>query len=97
MFGRNFEKLKKNSALKAVLRVKHCLKFRSLELQWLSCRNHIVTDCCSSAGRTTGRRVLAQRLLRALMQRSTGCRGALPATARRPQRTIMIQSQRIWR
>ena len=59
MFARNFDKLKTNSALKAVYRVKHHLKWlkikcRSPELQGLSCRNNIVTACCSSAGRTAG-------------------------------------------
>ena len=57
MFGHNIDKLKTNSALKAVYRVKHYLKWlkikcRSSELQGLSCRNNIVTACCSSAGRT---------------------------------------------
>ena len=41
MFGRNFDKLKTNSALKAVCRVKR----RSPELQGLSCRNNIVRAC----------------------------------------------------
>ena len=57
MFGSNFDKLKTNSALKAVYRVKHDLKWlkmkcRSPELQGLSCRNNIVAACFSSAGRT---------------------------------------------
>ena len=59
MFGRNFDKLKTNSALKAVYRVKQHhellkLKCRSPELQGLSSRNNIDTACCSSAGRAAG-------------------------------------------
>ena len=46
MFGRNFDKLKTNSALEAVYRVKHHrkwlkIKCRSPELRGLSCRNNI--------------------------------------------------------
>ena len=59
MFGLNFDKLKTNVALKAVYQVKNHLKrlqikCRSSEFQELCCRNNIVTDCCSSAGRTGG-------------------------------------------
>ena len=58
MFVRSFNKIKTNSALEAVYRVQHHLKWlkikcRSSELQGLSCRNNIVTPCCSSAGRTS--------------------------------------------
>ena len=48
MFTRNFDKLKTKFARQAVYRVKHHLKLlkikcRFSELQWLSCRNNIVT------------------------------------------------------
>ena len=88
MFGLNFDKLKTNSALKAVYRVKHLFKWlkikcRSSELQGLSCRNNIVTACCSSAGRATG---VCPAFAPALMQRRAG---ALPATAQRPQQAVI--------
>ena len=59
MFVSNFDKLKTNSALKAVYHVKHHLKWLKIncwfpELQGLSFRNNMVTACCSTAGRTAG-------------------------------------------
>ena len=88
MFGRNFEKLKTNSALNAVYRVKHNLKWlkikwRGLVLQGLTCRNNIVAACCSSAGRPAG---VCPAFFRALVQRRAG---VLPATAPRPERAAM--------
>ena len=88
MFGPNLDKLKTNSALKAVYRVKHHLKLLKIKcrfsvLQRLSCRNNIVAACCLSAGRPAG---MCPALFGTLMQRRAG---ALPATARRFQRAAM--------
>ena len=97
MFGRNFDKLITNSALKAVYHVKHHLKqckikWRFSELHGLSCRNNIVTACCSSAGRaagecptfaSSGHAAQGERVARDYPASSTGCH--------------VIQSKRIWR
>ena len=97
MFRRNFDKIKTNSALKTVYRVKHHLKLlkikcRSFELQGLSCRNNIVTACCTNAGRAAGvcptfassvHAAQGRRVARDCPAPSTGCH--------------VIQSKCIWR
>ena len=68
------------------------IKCRSSELQGLSCRNNIVTACCSSAGRTAGicpafassdHAAQGRRIIRDFPAPSTG--------------SHVIQSKRIWR
>ena len=98
MFGRNFDKFKKKSALKAVHRVKQHLKWylkmqcRFSVLQGLSCSNIIVAACCSSAGRPAGvcpafassaHAAQGRLVARDFTAPSTGCH--------------VIQSKRIWR
>ena len=97
MLGRNIAKLKTNSALKAVYRVKHHLKWlkikcRSSELQGLSCRNNIVTACCWSAGRTTGVCPAFVSSAHAAQGRCVARDCPVPSTG-----SHVIQSKRIWR
>ena len=97
MFGRNFDKLKTNSALKAVYRVKHHLnwlqiKCHSSGLQKLSCRNNIVTACCLSAGRTAGVCPAFASSAHAAQGRRIARDCPAPSTG-----SHVIQNKRIWR
>ena len=94
MFGRNFDKLETNSALKAVYRVKHHLKWlkikcRFSELQGLSCRNNKVTACCSNCRRPS---VWFERSHSAGQARCIAHDCSAPSTG-----CYVIQSKRIWR
>ena len=97
MFWRSFDKLKTNSALETVYRVKHHLKWlkikcRFSELQGLSCRNNIVTACCSSAGWPT--RVCSACALNAHAAQVRRVARDCPAPS---TGSHVIQSKRIWR
>ena len=111
MFERNFDKLKTNSALKAVYRVKQHLKWLKSKccfsrLQGLSCRNNIVAACCSSAGRPAGvcqafassaHAAQVRRVVRDCPAPSTGCHVIQSKCILRWYNVVLVRPMCFWR